>query len=549
MSFSGNLEHLPIVDVMQLLETSKKTGTLVVQNNCLKYQFGFNSGYICSVTHPDTTQSLFKFLSLNKVFQEDKIKQIEQDFNKSDKTLIRYLSEKKLLNNTSLKSLLTNFVEITVVDILTWNEGSFNFSPENIEISKEFSDFNTLTRSELLISTQNTLMEALRIFDEWRRDGLLKENFFGHEIKHNTHTNEQQIEITEDILGLDNIEKLERKIPGIFMGIKDIDYTQQHRKKVSEVYPEIDTKHMEDTINFLAKLDVQKSDKKADFAIIYYGTDLFLQHVIETIGKNLGAFVFITDSVENLDVIINQSKIKNIAPILIIDGKDDEIEIIDIENIKIIRLLQYSDSERFYEFFDKNAFVVFLKPDKEDIDKLLSFYKSFYNYFKRLRFNEHFYLRYLNILNKLLATNRVSEITSISTEFLSEIFSNVLFFMIQQDTLFLEKSSIENKEISIKIPLKELHSLLEIIKSSPLYYGSFNKEISDVLFKHFPAPKNGKITLLSLNGIGKPIAIIYCDNEKRPIDFSLLENLQKSLSAHMQNLLYRKMFEKYRKTE
>ncbi len=549
MSFSGNLEHLPIVDVMQLLETSKKTGTLTVQNNSIKYQFAFNNGYICGVTHPDTTLSLLKFFSLNKVFPEDKIKQIEQDFNKSDKTLIRYLAEKKLLNNASLKSLLTNFVEITVVDILTWKEGSFNFSPENIEISKEFSDFNTFTGGELFISTQNTLMEALRIFDEWRRDGLLKENLFEHDIKQVTQTDEQNIEITEDILGLDNIEKLERRIPGVFMGIKDIDYTLQHRKKVSEVYPEIDNSRMEDTINFLAKLDAQKFDKKADFALIYYGTDLFLQHVIETIGKNLGAFVFITDSRENLDVIINQSKIKNLTPLLIIDGKDDEIEIIDIENIKILRLLPYRNTEMFYEFMDKDTFAVFLKPDKEDIDKLLQFYKSFYNYFKRLRFNEHFYLRYLNIQNKLLTTNRISEITSILTDFLSEIFSKVLFFMIQQDTLSLEKSSVENKEISIKIPLKELPSLLEMIKSSPLYYGSLNKEISDVLFKHFPAPKNGKITLLSLNGIVKPIAIIYCVDEKRPIDFSLLENLQKSLSSHIQNLLYRKMFEKYRKSE
>jgi hypothetical protein len=549
MSFSGNLEHLPIVDVIQLLETSKKTGTLMVQNNSLKYQFGFNNGHICSVTHPDTTQSLLKFLSLNKVFQEEKIKQIEQDFNKSDKTLIRYLYEKKLLKNATLKSLLTNFVEITVVDILTWKEGSFNFSPENVEISNEFSDFNSLTGGQLLISTQNTLMEALRIFDEWRRDGLLKENLFGHDIKHITQTNEQQIEITEDILGLDNIEKLERKIPDVFTGIKEIDYTQLHRNKLSEVYPEIDTHRMEDTINFLAKLDAQKFAQKADFTFIYYGNDLFLQHVIETMGKNLGAFVFITDSIENLDVIINQSKIKNLTPILIIDGKKDEPEITDFENIKIIRLLPYKDVEKFYELLDKETFAIFLKPDKEDIDKLLAFYKSFYNYFKRLKFNDNFYLRYLTIQNKLLTTNHISKITSILTEYLSEIFSKVLFFMIQQDTLTLEKSIAEQKEISIKIPLKEVPSLFEIIKSSPLYYGSLKKEIWDILLKYFPSLKNEKITLISLYGVGKPIAVIYCADEKRTIDFSLLEHLQKSLSAHIQNLLYRKMFEKYRKTE
>lgn len=66
MSFSGNLEHLSIVDVMQLLETTKKSGTLFVKNNGIEYRFSFANGFIVSTTHPDNLSSLAQLLSFKK---------------------------------------------------------------------------------------------------------------------------------------------------------------------------------------------------------------------------------------------------------------------------------------------------------------------------------------------------------------------------------------------------------------------------------------------------------------------------------------------------
>ncbi|MCX7771168.1 MAG: DUF4388 domain-containing protein, partial [Proteobacteria bacterium] len=281
MSFSGNLEHLPIVDVMQLLETTKKTGTLFVKNNGLEYKFGFINGFIVSTTHPDTTNSLLQLLSFKNILNQEKATKILEELQKNQKTLVAYLLEKNLIEAKSLKILLTNLVEMTVVDILTWQKGEFHLSVEETEISEEYKAFSSITKTDLYISTQNTLMEALRLFDEMRRDNLLKNGFFRHEDKQEV-SESAELDITEDILGLDIIDKLERKIPDVFMGIKEVDYTQPHRKKVIENFPQIDNSKAEELINFLAKLDAQKVEKPSDYTVIYYGRDDFLSHVINT---------------------------------------------------------------------------------------------------------------------------------------------------------------------------------------------------------------------------------------------------------------------------
>ena len=49
MSFTGDLEHLSIVDVIQLLHATRKSGTLVVQGRKGESQLVFKDGYIYGV--------------------------------------------------------------------------------------------------------------------------------------------------------------------------------------------------------------------------------------------------------------------------------------------------------------------------------------------------------------------------------------------------------------------------------------------------------------------------------------------------------------------
>jgi len=51
MAFSGDLEYLSIVDVIQLLHTTRKTGTLKVQGRKGEISIAFSDGFIVGANH------------------------------------------------------------------------------------------------------------------------------------------------------------------------------------------------------------------------------------------------------------------------------------------------------------------------------------------------------------------------------------------------------------------------------------------------------------------------------------------------------------------
>ena len=100
MSFTGELEHLPIVDVIQLLNSSRKSGLLTVKGRKGESQLVFKDGYIVSASHLNNSVRIGKLLvDTGKISQE----QLEQGLKKQQLdgaarkplaiTLIVYLPE------------------------------------------------------------------------------------------------------------------------------------------------------------------------------------------------------------------------------------------------------------------------------------------------------------------------------------------------------------------------------------------------------------------------------------------------------------------------
>lgn len=549
MSFSGNLEHLSIVDVMQLLETTKKSGTLFVKNNGIEYRFSFANGFIVSTTHPDNLSSLAQLLSFRKVMGFEDAKKIAGICKNSKKTLTSFLLENGILDTKSIKDILTNFVEITVVNILTWEKGSFHLSVDEIEISDEFKSFSAIAKNDLYISTQNTLMEALRIFDELRRDNLLSQVIFQHEEE--KHENKpEDITITEDILGLDIIDKLERKIPDVFTGIKEIDHTDIHRKKVKEFLPDIQKNQEDELVNFLARLDVKKTENTSSYTIIYYGNDEFLCHVINTICKNLGIFVFSTDAQENFEIIIKQSKLKGLKTILIIDSEHPIEMETDFEDISFIYFQKNCETKHILKYLEDKAMVVFPKPEKGDIQNLLLFYNSILNYLKRYQTKEYRVDKLKEVIKKIIESEKTSHIRNIIADFLNQYFERVIVFIIHQGFLLSERCLLPDLQTSsFKISVNEFSKFVELKNGKEPDIFRLDVIPGNPIYKYIPIAKDKKCFLMYLSAMGKNISLFYCDNEKKNFDTSLIESIKKIAQIQIENILYRKMFEKTKKTE
>lgn len=62
MSFTGKLEHLPIIDVIQLLHSTRKSGILRFASRKGESQLVFKDGYIVSANHPNSSVRIGKIL-------------------------------------------------------------------------------------------------------------------------------------------------------------------------------------------------------------------------------------------------------------------------------------------------------------------------------------------------------------------------------------------------------------------------------------------------------------------------------------------------------
>jgi hypothetical protein len=175
MSFSGKLEYLPIIDIMQLLHQTRKSGILRVKSRKGESQLVFKDGYMVSANHLNNSLRIGKILvDLNFITPEnlDKALQIQSRAGIERKPLIITLIDEGLVNERDAYKALEYLIEIAIVEILTWKKGSFSLEVLPTSIS-DFRFYPGKLISEINIDTQSVLMDALRIFDEKMRDGEL----------------------------------------------------------------------------------------------------------------------------------------------------------------------------------------------------------------------------------------------------------------------------------------------------------------------------------------------------------------------------------------
>lgn len=573
MSFSGNLEHLPIVDVIQLLNSTKKTGTLIVRREGLEYKFGFKDGAIISVTHPDTRFSLGKILLDKKILQKEILDDALKVTETLKKPLIAFLMENNLTPVNVISNALTNLVELTIVDILTWEKGTFQLTIENIDISDEFKYLSNLIHQDIFISTQNTLMEALRIFDEWRRDKLLEKGVFNHPSWQPNPENQKEeiIEISEDILGLDNIDKIERKIPNVFTGIKDVDFSLKHRKKVKDAFPQWSLEEQKKLVQFLLNLDTKwlESQEIKNIALILLSRDEFLSHLVSMISDNLGFFIFTTDGVENLPIIIKQSILKGLFPFLVIDGvslKDDKNEDLDVcaiidkikeeySQFKSIILVDWSKKREVVDYFSEGICSVFPLDNlmlTEKADNVIDFCKAFHKYLKNLSLeNSLLYFKLAEFIKKT-KYEKIAEVIYATFDFIDIFFNRTIAFMARKEGLISEKVKTKKHTIenfSILLPLQRSTIVYETLQNGEIYVGNYDKFIENIIFTKIGKPAINSITLIPLKNNNKIVGLIYGDTEKIEVEKSALEIFQKYTEISIENIYFRKTFEKAKMVE
>jgi hypothetical protein len=600
MAFTGDLKHLHIVDVIQLLHTTRKSGTFSVRGSRGESRIIFSNGYIVGANHLNNRIRIGTVLvKMNAITPED-LKQaldVMKNGGKDCKPLITTLIEMGKLEREEAYRGLKKLIEITIVELIGWTEGTFTFDTEAIAVSDECSYFPGKMDQEVSLDAQMVLMDALRIFDERERDRQSGkdvqsyEEFFADIIPPELAVEKvgKSSVLTADDLGLADIELLEKKLPESFSVEEIFDPAAIHRQNIMETLGDFPAEEQEAFVSFLGKSTEQisardmlaRQEDKAG-ALILFSRDKLINHSVMTICKNEGVLVFATDEEEDFDHIIDRCLSKKILPILVYDNPErseggiSEEKIVSLRqkvkgkypHVSGIQLASPMDYDFTLQSFNDGIKAVIPKPLKEvrketfiaDMIKFLEtfelYIKDFLHEMKALSTTDNQLGKLKGRFLALLGLKEAPEMSFALLQSVSEMFERSITFIVRPTELLGERALGVNAEKNIgptsaarlKIPLAKPSVFRNMIDRGQFFYGeSDDKVLKDYLFKEIGAPLRPVIILLPMKSRGKVIALIYGDfgsKEVSPVQTDALEILAEQAGLVLENALYRKHFKK-----
>lgn len=358
MSFTGDLEHLSIVDVVQLLHATRKSGTLTVTGKKGAVQLVFSDGYIVSANHFDDRIRIGAILVEAGVLARGELERAlaeQQAAGDRRRPLIAALVEGGSVTREDAFRALESLIELTIVDILTWKTGSFTLEVGAVAVADEYRYFPEKLHEEVQFHTENVLMEALRIFDEKKRDGRLQEREQAAEAAAETLaltggaaalagaspgegagplsdgvvplpegvvplTEEAALALSPDDLGLEDVEGMERRIPGVFAPLKDRPAGSPHPAAIRELAPELPEEAQRSLSAFLDALPSRPAAEPGLApAVILLAADALLTYCLAEVCRHAGMGLFATTDPEDVPAYAEHQRGKGRVPILVQD--------------------------------------------------------------------------------------------------------------------------------------------------------------------------------------------------------------------------------------
>jgi hypothetical protein len=172
VSLSGNLSDVAIVDLLQFVHLSGRSGTLFLERNGEQAHIAFHRGRIVAAWCP-TAASVTAILKEWGVLDDAGLaRAIEaQGPDMPATSLGQALVATGAVTAVKLREAITHKVEKAIYDLIGWSRGRFRFVVDEIRGDHEIALSPGDVIPELDLNTQMVLMEALRLFDERGRRG------------------------------------------------------------------------------------------------------------------------------------------------------------------------------------------------------------------------------------------------------------------------------------------------------------------------------------------------------------------------------------------
>jgi len=545
MSFSGDLEHLPLIDVIQLLQQTSKSGTLRLTGVKGQCQLGFRDGFIVSASHVNTGFRVGSILvELGAITREALDLTLAEQARRGPHPppLIALLVETgRVMREQAYRGLQT-VIELTIVEVLTWPKGHFELDVEQILVSDEYRYFPDHNEPLPQVSTQNVLMEALRIFDEKTRDGTLKSEI----IDAGDDAAAAAEIISADDLGLGDVESL-RWRPSATATSGERREDESHRRKLRKELNGFPVEDQERIVAFLQGIgapaalgDRPGAGEGLALAVILFTRDQLFSHAVMTSCTVTNTFVFATDEPQDLGHIIEQSLARDLTPLLVIDLPDagrgefsEEGTSATIQRIRdgypalrFIRLVEPGQDDLALRALTAGALTAIPKPSRSAnpaffAENFITFVEAFLACLRQAGSPlERVQLRdFRERLAGLGSLVKPAEVSLSLLQFAASIFPRSVTLLVSGAAVIVERAiglngrRLVTPAMKSRIPVVRPSIVAAVIDGGQLYYGPAPEEPTlKHLYEHIGEPHNPKIAVLPLKtAAGRVIALAYCD--------------------------------------
>ena len=568
MSFDGDLEHLPIVDVIQLLHATGKSGTLTLRSLKGESQLVFHDGYIVSANHVDNSVRIGQILVDRGLITPEELESAlneQQRAGRNRKPIIQTMIEGGRVKTEDVYQGLEVLIEMTIVEILTWTKGTFSLDVEKSLVSDEYRYFPEKLEKKIELNTQSVLMDALRIYDERKRDGTLSaEAMFGTPPVITPGISGDAGISVED-LGLDGLEDLERKIPHVFSGLSDLE-PDTPAKRLLVSLSGIPAEDQQRLLRYLEGLIGQSHPAADGTGVILVTRDKLVRECVSAVcGPR---FLCATDDAASLDSIVDHSLSRGRVPVLLFDagepggrvsGWENTVALLQTEREKypglaIVLLTCPGDFQLATRALQAGASAVLPRSSREErpgtfVADTIDCTQALDCYLKKARIapDETLFQQLKLQFQSLSEQREPPEVTFLLLQAVSAFLERVITLAVVRSELIAERGigvsgAGAASSVKLRIPVSGSPLLQETL-AGKCYYGAADPVLRDTVSGAIGAPAGQKILLLPVKSFGRVIALIYGDfgaGAGRPPQPELLEILAMHAGLVIDNALYRK---------
>lgn len=172
MSISGSLSDIALVDLLQFLHMSQRSGTLLLEHDDATAHISFHRGRIASAWGP-CSGSVVQYLLDQGITTEDDVEMAEvlRRQRVPRPSLGQAMLDARIITWDELRDAVCRKIERTIFELISWTHGRFQVIADEVRIAEEMTFAPGDVVPNIDLDTQAILLEAVRLFDERNRHG------------------------------------------------------------------------------------------------------------------------------------------------------------------------------------------------------------------------------------------------------------------------------------------------------------------------------------------------------------------------------------------